>query len=124
MIDEKEIRIGNWLTHNHEWNYSEFTGDFQWECSDWYALGESTLHLENVSPIPLTDEWLLKFGGDIKPYSIGIILDRFRFIWKESYNYWYVLDKDSQSYMTKIEWVHECQNFFKALNGQELQVKS
>lgn len=83
-----------------------FSGKFQ---DNWQA-----------DPIALTGEWLLKFGAK-KPRNYGIKLDRFRFIWKKEYQYWYVIGNDSAcSYMTKIEFVHELQNFFQIMNGQEL----
>jgi hypothetical protein len=69
MVDEKEIKIGNWFHHNANWCYRRDENEtkmkdflFQWNDSDWYALGESTLFLENISPILITEEILLKCG--------------------------------------------------------------
>jgi hypothetical protein len=63
MIAENELRIGNWVEHDDSWCYrGEDVTVFQWETSDWYALGECTLFLESIKPIPLTEEWLVKFG--------------------------------------------------------------
>jgi len=72
---KNELRIGNWVYHNPNiWsyrnddgvisNYGEFNSDcFQWEESDWYAIGECTLDFEKcIKPIQLTEEWLVKFG--------------------------------------------------------------
>lgn len=75
---------------------------------------------EDWKGIPLTEEMLLTFGFEIKPFSIGLTFDRFRFIWKEEYKYWYVVDTWSHSYLTKIEFAHELQNFILVMNGQEL----
>lgn len=79
----------------------------------------------DVSDIPLTEEWLLKFGNAIKGrFPNGIdIYDRFRFIWKEAYKYWYVITIGSKEYLTKIEFVHEYQNFIHTLTGEELTIK-
>ncbi len=49
-----------------------------------------------------------------------IIYDRFLFIWKEQYKYWYVISAHHKEYLTKIEFVHEYQNFIFTLTGQEL----
>ncbi|KKP51564.1 MAG: hypothetical protein UR43_C0019G0007 [candidate division TM6 bacterium GW2011_GWF2_33_332] len=77
-------------------------------------------------PIPLTEEWLLKFhlNEDIEkstrfPNEITIY-DRFLFIWKENYKYWYVMTSNHKEFLTKIEFVHEYQNFIFALTGNEL----
>lgn len=80
--------------------------------------------LINLQPVKLTEDWLIAFGNaEIKPCSLGVeVLERFIFIWKESYKYWYVVTKDSYEYLTKIEFIHEYQNFIFALNGSELQV--
>jgi hypothetical protein len=77
---------------------------------------------ETIQPIPLTEEWLLKFvNAEKNEYPNEIeICERFIFIWKESYNYWYVVTRGHMEYLTKIEYVHEYQNFYFALIGEEL----
>ena len=64
MIAEIDIHIGNWYHHNENWCHRENKDafDFQWEFNDWYALGECTMSLSDVIPIPLTDEWVTKLG--------------------------------------------------------------
>jgi len=58
---KNELRVGNWVKHNDNWCYrGEDVAEFQWEDRDWYAVGECTLFLENIKPIPLTEEWLIK----------------------------------------------------------------
>lgn len=123
MIELNEIRIGNYFEHDDSWNYAGHKGIFQWSDRDWYALGESTMYLEGIKPIELTEGMLLICGFEVKPLSMGLTFDRFRFIWKETYKYWYVIDRYSQSYYTKIEFVHELQNFVFTLNGKELNIK-
>lgn len=111
MINERELRIGNYVLNTN--------GDTEEIIRAW-QIDEG----EEYFGIPLTEEWLLKFGGEIKPYSIGVTLDRFRFIWKEAYGYWYVVASDpGGAYMTKIEFVHELQNFYRFTNGEELTIK-
>ena len=74
-----------------------------------------------VEPIPLTQQWLIKS----KAYKVSderpvYVLDRFRLIWKKEYKYWYVIDNVFMTYFTKLEFVHEWQNFYFVLNGEEL----
>lgn len=137
MIDEKEIKIGNWFHHNDEWSYrqdkkglpmKEF--DFQWDATDWYALGECILFLETVSPIELSEEWLLRFGFKNKKSSGTSYFD----------NYW-LLDKygiskctfDNNGYRKgsfycgnterEIKHVHQLMNLYFALTGKELTIQ-
>ena len=75
-----------------------------------------------INFIPLTEERLLKLGNAEKkrfPDEVDVY-DRFRFIWKDAYKYWYVVTIKSKEYLTKIEFVHEYQNFIFALTGEEL----
>ncbi len=77
-----------------------------------------TVDIADLSPIPLTEEWLVKFGF-IKDFY-GFVLD----------------DKMSLSFSTKlspfwqdsplsinIQYVHQLQNLYFALTGSELEIK-
>jgi len=88
-----------------------------WDTSDWYALLECTLFLENIEPIPLTEEWLLKFGFEIKQGRFGN-------------EYWGKINLYTSSdkkivfcfdgYLKGIKYVHQLQNLYFALTGNEL----
>ena len=75
MIQENEIRVGNWFQHDNVWSYrNEMQGDvfnFKWEARDWYALGECTLDLEFINPIPLTPEILVKCGFEKMEFEMS-----------------------------------------------------
>lgn len=121
-ISVKDLRIGNLFQEQYTGQIIEviglnaddqivFSGDFK---DKWQA-----------QPIPLTENCLIDAGalscdsGTVR----GIDIDRFKFLWLEKYKYWYVVDKGSLMYVTKIEFVHELQNFFQSVNGQELTIK-
>jgi len=134
----QELRIGNWVHHNTEWNYKigsnnttattfhEF--DFQWDETDWYALGECTMFLKNINPILLTKEWLLKFG--FKYNGMNWVKDKLPmtdFRYNVSFTYFYKgkLKCNNISNPIKsieIEYVHQFQNLYFALTGEELTV--
>lgn len=79
---------------------------------------------EYIQPIPLTEEWLLKLNVDIEKVNNYIfIIDRFRLSWNKTYKFWYVMDKTSLCYITKVEYIHEWQNTYYVLNGTELTIK-
>ena len=126
-----ELRIGNWVRHNSEWCYkrgdsanpnidiSEF--EFQWDDRDWYALGELCIDLENISPIPLSPEWLEKFGFhkcNISSY-LDIGMDFSIAYDGEDGIYICAIGMD-YNYYTNIEYVHQLQNLYFALTGEEL----
>lgn len=130
-IKENEIRIGNWFHHKKEWSYrqdddiKEF--DFQFEPSDWFALGECTLFYENFEPILLTEEWLLKFGFNCK--------------YKSVHNHWnlgsFCIEQKSDeddfgnsipqeqifyyNFQSEIKYVHQLQNLYFVLTEKELK---
>jgi len=76
-----------------------------------------------VIPIILDNEWLLNLGAIARFQNTEFMYNRFRLIWKESHEYWYIVDADSLCYLTKIEFVHEWQNFVFILNGNKLTLK-
>jgi hypothetical protein len=114
-----KLRIGNWV------NQVGFA------VQDGYPKDHKKLHQIKegkeidfssfMEPIKLTDDWLLKFGAK-KHDVLTFYHDRFRLDWKEAYGYWYVMDLETLTYMTKVEFVHEYQNFFHVMNGQELTI--
>lgn len=118
-----ELRIGNLISFEKEYYTisgisQAFTDEpFDVELKNDNGMFES-IDIEEVSPIPLTEEWLLKFGFE-KAYScyhkqtkIGkeIILNK---------NY-FLMDID---FPVCVDEVHKLQNLFFALTGEELQIK-
>lgn len=71
----------------------------------------------DITPIPLTEEWLVKFGGILQPWGwiINDILIRFSKHPKEKY--WIELGNGKR---IELPYVHTIQNFF-ALTGKELK---
>lgn len=130
MIKENEIRIGNWFRHNNQWNYrSEAKCDFefQFNANDWYQIGECCLWLENMEPIPLTEEWLLRFGFLKDERKYGGVLDTTSF-WKSGIELKPIvngtrfrLDFKSDCLIDiNLDYVHQLQNLSFALTGEEL----
>lgn len=111
----QEIRIGNWVMGNkpYQWGLDDF--------ADWYYDHNSHTYGDNVKPIPLTEEWLLKLGAEENEGCF--IHDRFKLQHHDVYKFWYVFDVTLMAYITKVEFVHEWQNVYFALNGEELTVK-
>jgi hypothetical protein len=87
------------------------------------------LELNNFKPIPLTEEWLLKFGfeeTDPKTFMDGL--------YSRKKGDGFYINKETMSYCTfdyegtiddiiKIEYVHQLQNLYFAVTGEELTMK-
>ena len=122
MIKTNELRIGNIV----------FLNDKQkvWEIMDGFDIDEMTEN-STVDPIPLTEEWLLKFGFEKNEYTKDFRLGKY---WVEN-RYFDSYEKSmflfgcyqfNKIYITSnvdvLKYVHELQNLYFALTGQELTI--
>ena len=122
-MNAQELRIGNWL-HS---NLTEM---------DFRVTSRDILNIEGYpntcKPIPLTEEWLLKFG--FKHKKCGMCgQDQW-----SNMDFWYIETISGEAivlrgnvkqtkilypYGTFIEYVHSLQNLYFALTGQELTIQ-
>lgn len=122
MIQSSELRIGNYI----DFECSNTVESFH--CSEGKITAIHTDHvyvntikvprLGMLKTIPLTEEWLLKCGFNkisINYEKRGIA------IWYSSQSRSYVFRYGHQS-ETIIEYVHQLQNLYFALTGEELEV--
>lgn len=136
-VRANELRIGNLVILNNPKYHPESTGKIFMIDSvknddvslfDYENLPSIILYqyLKYIEPIPLTEEWLLKLRSreslPVNYKNIYIMLDRFLLTYQASYGFWYVYDFSGEEmlYITKVEFVHEWQNVYFALNGEEL----
>ena len=122
-----ELRIGNYILNHHKeidtvtnhtfskFRFPKMDGDY------------------GVYPIELTEEWLLKFGFSDKEYKSGYIGKDFKsggmildFVLskpfsKGEWNNTYTFDFEGHRF-SKIEFVHELQNFYYCLTGVMLSL--
>lgn len=83
---------------------------------------------ENIQPIQLTEEWLLKFGfiEDSYSYVMGVHQQIFsglmKFNFNERLNCW-EFSIGSYNDLTRIQYVHQLQNLYFALTGEELIIE-
>jgi hypothetical protein len=123
-MNANELRIGNW----YNWYADSKYYQFQVEPKD-FTHG----NMPNYEPIPLTEEWLLRFGFE-KTEGGGnwnfplheIFKDKnfFKVSKLDNYFYWYnQVDDDYYSYMHNIQHVHQLQNLYFALTNEELTLK-
>jgi len=112
MIEAKELRIGNFLQIYDE--------AFQWGLDDFRSM-EFEHSVGEYEPIPLTEEWLIKFGGvgvEMEGYPVYYI-NPFAIEFYEKECVVHV----GRSVEIKINHVHQLQNLYFALTGEELKIK-
>jgi hypothetical protein len=123
-----ELRIGNLVTiYKSVWDAKNEISTLQWVESlvTLNLLNNIELDLFEVEPIPLTKEWLVRFGFQYR-------LDGICFNWHIGANPithdWlfhlkWLGGNEYPFYMNgyhEIEYVHQLQNLYFALTGQEL----
>jgi hypothetical protein len=110
-MNANDLRIGNWVQFRHTETPVRITlGDFVREYND--------EHLEDYEPIPLTEEWLLKFG-----FKSDVVSSVFGFKWvsinmTQDGDFWV---ENITGELVEIDFVHQLQNLIFALTGEELQ---
>jgi len=110
-----ELRIGNWVHHKNK-------GDFQIKKSHFISIV-----LLFSKPIPLTDEWLIKFGFEFNEvcdslqHSIGENFKWFHYDLASATVTMQEMDDGELFHLTEhINYVHQLQNLYFALSGEEL----
>lgn len=122
MIDVRELRIGDYVYLQSsktpyritEIGYSEIE-DSRYEASGISSEAVFRTYVENLNPIPLTEELLLKCG--FKKHKWGIVT---------YYNPLLELDVDFHlkgvDYNIQLKSLHQLQNLYFDLSSQELEL--
>ena len=126
MIQANELRIGNLV------NFGDST-----LIVDINVLKDLDVYNQHkIEPIPLTEEWLVKLGFEKrKDKTPKIALDivcvwnkKQFFFFYESKNNLIAIDFLNSDYFgtktTEIQYVHQLQNLYFALTGEELTIKN
>ena len=117
-----ELRIGNWV-NVISWDWSDFNGETEIDIKELEVIDNG---FANVVGIPLTEEWLIKFGFEPN-------IEYGKYMNHEIYNteegYVYVVDSVENGYgdwdytEVDIKHVHQFQNLYFALTNEELTIK-
>lgn len=115
MIQANELRIGNLTQQGEVKNFFE---------SGVHVGYGKTYNFNELEPITLTEEWLLKCGADFKKKSNHNECDiqNICFEFNENLNLIYTAG-EGVKLSEPIEFVHQLQNLYFALTGEELQIK-
>lgn len=134
-----DLRIGNYVYYEHTTHivsgvhgnkvYSWWVKDgepvIEYEAKDVSGTQVENPYIDVISqyePIPLTEEWLLKFGFDMK--------NKNRLDWvKGAFNLERSNEDNSKfcfevySHYIPLDYIHQFQNLYFALTGEELTLK-
>jgi hypothetical protein len=149
-MESSQLRIGNYYTiaENDGIKYKRVTYLIP-SAGDWFSDGDNITHA--AKPIPLTEEWLLKFGfkyqdrdinrSDKKPerFYISRYFGQYHEYWIEmqlatgnAFNHsfmwlnWNIGGGNNHIHLPeghKMEYIHQLQNLYFALTGEELTIK-
>jgi hypothetical protein len=115
-METKELRIGNYV-------YEE-TIEEPYQVVEVFEISTTTINdgfPKALSPIPITEEWLLDLGfkGKEKAYNQT-------FYYADSFSEWKVIHRDGliKRNGKVIKHIHQLQNLYFALTGQELKLKN
>lgn len=111
----QDLRIGNWV---YRWNgLTQIRGIDLQELEDEIKAKEVT-----YSPIPLTPEWLERFGFENYDYGAWKLGE---FLIDQSGGAYplYIKGQFDNTLATTIVYVHQLQNLYFALTGEELETK-
>ncbi len=110
-MDARELRIGNWVMNQGL--------KIEFDENDWDCIINriySRTPMDRYEPIPLTEEWLVKFGfkKDKNEYILvnGIRIELERLI----------IHIDN-TIICLIKYVHQLQNLYFCLTSEELTIK-
>lgn len=135
MINANELRIGNWYKFQdglgtwYDRKVYGFTEDGVYisEGSHYIdgegreVFGRGAMKFEGIYPIPITEEWLLKFGFIKEEQGKGIL-------YIEQYGFLALDAKFQPTNLTEVryemKYVHQLQNLHFAITGVELEIKA
>jgi len=124
-MNGQELRLGNFISHNHLGETVSRVTQISHLgicCADIDKATKWDLGNGDFFPIPLTDEWLIRFGFEPLENSLFNIHHRgaFRLYRYDGWNFVYRQADDTNNKNVPIEYVHQLQNLYFTLTGTEL----
>ena len=123
-MDAKELRIGNWVRAKSP-EKKEWVDRHKISANTIYSMEYPTAMdfvKPDMEPIPITEEWLLDFGfekkGDYYERWSGDLLYSYEDGWGLTFG-----QGMGFSFEIKCDYVHQLQNLYFALTGEELELK-
>lgn len=125
---EQELRIGNWIIDCFDKRNGEEIQvdlDFLQAINNFYRSNSPY----PMKPIPLTEEWLLKFGfkednrfSGLRVLSLELEEAYVKIVYFN--NRYITIEIDGNRALTEIKYVHQLQNLVFSIDGKELVITS
>ena len=122
-MNAKELRIGNYVNYDNK--------DAIITIDDFNHIIKYDIHI--INPIPITEDWLLKFGFEQQEFTYNYNIDDTLSLQVLNVKGVYFPSLVEYPEMTLvgtqivhlkcISFVHELQNLYFALTGEELELK-
>lgn len=138
-MEAKHLRIGNYIQDvNHperECIVFRLTSGCDYSIAYSYnkAFEDSYAHqrMDALQPIPLTEDWLLRFGfdketrvGENKYYKDRYLIENgISQFFDNGYSFRITTDNQNSTHAASVKYVHQLQNLYFALTGTELELK-
>ncbi len=112
-MKEGELRINNFYEYANPISEDKY---FQW---GWNHFQSEKNNLNLYKPIPITKEWLVKFGFELLDTHIEKFPITLNTI-KDGYDFSYFPSRHDEKGSVMIKYVHQLQNIYYDLTGDEL----
>ena len=121
IMKASELRLGNWVEQPNDGvtRVTAVLNDIQIKTETEYVD-------KYCMPIPLTEEWLVRFGFEEYLCLDGIYgfkLNEYVFINEGQFRMVSFGSEDAMLLRAEIVMVHQLQNLYHALTGEELTIK-
>ena len=120
----KELRIGNLVLKNGIVHFVYLVSNTIIHSSE---IGTSNIEISllyEVEPIPLTEEWLLKAGFKNSTVNNKLFIAYGFALYIDDDNDVGVMKFGIDVYLCHIKYIHQLQNLYFALTGEELTIKA
>lgn len=128
-MEAKELRIGNLLSfEGKEMRVSSIHSDntIRFKVPNGGSIGCFSLNHSDIEPIPLTEDWLIKFGWGKDEYDCTYIDNtslKQSVLYYDVKNKMFLMESNSDTIeFNHIHYLHQFQNLIFALTGEELLI--
>ena len=117
-MKSNELRIGNWVEqpNNGVTRVTAILNDLQIKTETGYVD-------KYCMPIPLTEEWLLKFGFELDIEDGGYQKGKYKVSVSDEGCLFFIYIGYYPEEIAEFKYVHQLQNLYFALTGEELELK-
>lgn len=131
-MEAKDLRIGNWVnykTENIAQEICSIQSDNTIRLKDSKGTNHGCYRMSYVEPIPLTEEWLIKFGFREMEFHLDNSSTKPCYYKNEGYLKINISDEKNlfwfnyNGHLVKIKNAHSLQNLYHVLTNEELTIK-